>query len=108
MSAHATTDLIAEIQKAAQQLRNGRRVDALLIYDEVAKRANGNVPVNIELGHLCSELGSSGQAVAHYRMAVDHEPDNAHYLGYLSMLRKVRKTQTVSWISCPVTSFTWD
>ena len=85
MSAHATTDLIAEIQKAAQQLRNGRRVDALLIYDEVAKRANGNVPVNIELGHLCSELGSSGQAVAHYRMAVDHEPDNAHYLGYLGI-----------------------
>jgi len=54
-------------------------------YDEVAKRANDNVPVNIELGHLCSELGSSDQAIAHYRMAVDHEPDNAHYLGYLGI-----------------------
>jgi len=85
MSAHGTTELIAEIQKAARHLRNGRRVDALLVYDEVAKRASDNVAVHVELGHLCSELGDRSQAVTHYRTAVDHEPDNAHNLGHLGI-----------------------
>lgn len=85
MSAHATTKLIAEIQKAARQLRNDRRADALLIYEEVAKRDDANVAVNVELGHLCSELGSRDQAVEHFRMAVDDEPDNSHYLVHLGV-----------------------
>ena len=85
MSAHGTTELIAEIQKAVRHLRNGRRVDALLVYDEVAKRAGDSVAVHVGLGHLCSELGNRRQAVTHYRTAVDHEPDNAHYLGHLGI-----------------------
>lgn len=85
MSAHGTTELIAEIQKAARHFRNGRRVDALLVYDEVAKRASDNVAVHVELGHLCSELGNRSQAVAHYKTAVAHEPDNAHYLAHLGI-----------------------
>ena len=62
MSAHGTTELIAEIQKAVRHLRNGRRVDALLVYDEVAKRAGDSVAVHVGLGHLCSELGNRRQA----------------------------------------------
>lgn len=85
MSARATTELIAQIQKAAQQLRNGRRVDALLIYDEVALHANANAAVHVELGHLSSELGHPGQAVTHYKTAVDQEPDNAQFLGHLGI-----------------------
>ena len=85
MNAHASRELIAEIQKAMRQLRNGRRADALLIYDEVAQCANANVAVSVQLGHFCSELGSPDQAVGHYRTAVDHEPNNPIFLGYLGV-----------------------
>jgi len=81
------------VRQAAKQFRNGRRADALLTYDEVSQQAADDAVVNVELGHLCNELGDIDQAVAHYAVAVDQEPDNAHFLGYLGVaLQKIGRS----------------
>jgi tetratricopeptide (TPR) repeat protein len=85
LSAPATNPAIRKISAAAQQLRNGRRAEAVLVYEEIAATAGDNVAVNLELGHLCNELGVPDRAAMHYAVAVEQEPDNANYLGYLAV-----------------------
>ena len=83
MSAATTQQLIARVQQAARKLPGGRQTDALLTYDEVAPQAADDVALNVELGHLCLGMGTPAEAIAHYAIAVEHDPTNAHYLGFL-------------------------
>lgn len=75
----------AEIKKASLLLKNGRRVDAMLIYGQLAKSAGDDIETNVQLGHFCSELGDLDQAIAHYGNAVKQEPDNALFLNFLGL-----------------------
>jgi tetratricopeptide (TPR) repeat protein len=88
MNAAGGNPLIADIRRAEQQLRNGRRADAVAIYEDVAGRAADDVAVHIELGRLCLELGAPDEAGKHYAVAVEKQPDNAHFLGYLAVARQ--------------------
>ena len=88
MSAPRGNPLIADIRRAEQQLRNGRRADAIAIYEDVAERAGDDVAVHVELGRLCLELGAPDEAGKHYAVAVEQQPDNAHFLGYLAVARQ--------------------
>jgi tetratricopeptide (TPR) repeat protein len=86
LNAAKAQQLLAQIRTAAQQLRNGRRADALLTYDEVSQQSGDNVAVNVELGHLCNELGAVDEAIAHYTVAAEAEPENAYFLSYLGVV----------------------
>lgn len=85
MNTPATNTPLAQIQKAAQHVRKGRRAEGLAIYEEVAQRAGDDAAVRIQLGHFCSELRAFDQAIEHYAVAVEQEPDNAHSLGFLGV-----------------------
>ena len=76
---------IQKIQQAAAQLRNGRRVDAVLAYEEIAKDAGDDVALNLELGHLCMQLDEEYEALSHYETAATAAPDNAHAHCYLGI-----------------------
>ena len=85
MSDSDDNKLIDEIRQAAQLLRSGRRNDALVIYHEVSARAGNSVAVQMQLGHLCEEIGDIDQAVSHYEVAVEQEPENANTLAVLGV-----------------------
>jgi tetratricopeptide (TPR) repeat protein len=74
-----------EIGKAAQALRNGRRAEAVALYEDIAARASDDVAAHVQLGHLCNELGAPDRAAVHYSAALDAEPDNAQYLAFLAV-----------------------
>lgn len=77
MSDSETGALIAEIRQAAQLLRSGRRGEALVIYHDVSTRAERRPAVQLQLGHLCEEFGDIDQAVSHYEIVAEEEPDVA-------------------------------
>ena len=74
MNAAGGNPLIADIRRAEQQLRNGRRADAVAIYEDVAGRAADDVAVHIELGRLCLELGAPDEAGKHYAYLNEQNP----------------------------------
>ena len=78
-------ELLAEIRQAAQQLRKGRRADALLIYHDVRRRAGPRAHVHYELGHLCEEIGDIDQAITHYVIAAEKSPEMSQYLSTLGI-----------------------
>lgn len=88
MSVPARNPLMADIARATQELRNGRRAEAIAIYEDIVEKAGDDVAVRIGLGRLCSELGAPDEAGKHFAVAVDREPDNAHFLGYLAVARQ--------------------
>lgn len=77
--------LLAEIRRASQQLRGGRRADAILIYGEVRDKAGSIPQVQFELGNLCQEIGDVDQAIAHYVVAAREAPDNPVYASVLGI-----------------------
>ena len=79
-----TKSALAEIQQAVAHVNNGRRTDAVLIYESVAAEAGDDVAIHVELGQLCQLLGDPVQAIVHFEIAVEREPDNAHFLGFLA------------------------
>jgi Flp pilus assembly protein TadD len=85
IDANTSRQLIAEIEKANRELQSGRRVNAVLIHDEIAKRADLDAVVNIALGRLSLALDSAFHAVKHFENAVELEPDNARHLGFLGL-----------------------
>jgi len=85
MTAPRQSQHFVEIQKAASQLRNGRRADAVMIYEEIAAQAGDDAAVNTQLGQLCLQLGAPEQAEKHFSIAAGQEPDNADYLGFLGV-----------------------
>ena len=85
MSTLSTNKAVAQIQEAARLLRKDRQAEALLIYEEVADTAGNDIAVNIEMGHFCSQLRAFDQAIEHYAVAVEQEPENAHFLGFLGV-----------------------
>ena len=68
-------NLLAEINRASQFLRKGQRSDALLIYHGVKERAERCAPVQFALGQLCEQIGDVDQAITHYVIATEEEPD---------------------------------
>ena len=74
-----------KIQTAIRQIQNGRRVDAVLIYEEIAKQEAISSAVNIDLGHLCLELDNASKAADHFQAAVDEFPENSQYLALLGV-----------------------
>ena len=78
-------ELLAEIRQAAQQLRKGRRADALLIYHDVRQRAGPRAHVHYELGHLCEEIGDIDQAITHYVIAAEESPEVSQYVSTLGI-----------------------
>lgn len=85
MSTPSTKTLIAQVGEAAQHVRKGRRAEGLAIYEEVVQCAGDDVAVRVQLGHFCSEFHALDEAIEHYAFAVDQEPDNAYYLGFLGV-----------------------
>ena len=83
MGSSNTEKLVKEVGKAEQALRADRRVDAVLIYENVARRAGADPVVNAALGNLSLSFNNSSQAIGHFQTAVAADPDNPHYLGYL-------------------------
>ena len=83
MNTPSTRSLPQQLQDAAQELRNGDRAEAFAIYQQVAERAPTDDPLQAQLGYFCLTFGAFGRAVEHYRAALEQEPDNAQYLGYL-------------------------
>lgn len=85
VDANTSRQLITDIERANRELRSGRRIEAVLIYEEVAKRTDVDAVVNAALGRLSLSLDGSFQAVTHFQHAVESEPDNSQYLGYLGI-----------------------
>lgn len=85
MIAAASKRLLGQLEKANHAIKAGRRSEALLIYDEVSQQATDDVPLHVELGHLCSNLTQIDKAIEHYSVAVLQEPDNAQYLRFLGV-----------------------
>lgn len=85
MKAPGGNPLIAEIRRAAQQLRNGRRAEAIALYEDVVGRAGTDAAVHVALGHLCNEFDAPREAGGHYEIAVEQEPENANFLGHLAV-----------------------
>ena len=71
--------LIADMQRATQLLANGRRGEALVIYNDVSERAGRSPTVQLQLGHLCRQFGDIDEAVTHYVIAAEEMPDNATF-----------------------------
>jgi tetratricopeptide (TPR) repeat protein len=78
-----TRSSLKQIQDAAQELRNGRRVEAFGIYEQIAERTPTDDPLQAQLGYFCLTFGAFGRAVEHYRAAVEQELANAQHLGFL-------------------------
>lgn len=85
VDANTSRQLIAEIEKAHRELQGGRRVNAVLIHDEIGKRTDLDAVVNVALGRLSLALDGAFQAVRHFENAVKIEPDSAQYLGLLGI-----------------------
>ena len=85
MNATASKRLFGDLQKANRAVNAGRRTEALLIYDEVLQQASDDVPLHIEMGHLCSNMEQFDKAIEHYSVAVGQEPENAQFLGFLGV-----------------------
>ena len=85
VDANTSRQLIAEIEKANRELVADRRVNAVLIHDEIASRSDLDALVSAALGRLSLSLDGAFQAVKHFQNAVTIEPDNAQYLGYLGV-----------------------
>lgn len=81
----ASNKLLADIRQASQLLKNGQRSGALALYHEIAGRAGNSPGVQLQLGFLCEEIGDIDQAITHYVVAADEEPDNATTLGILGV-----------------------
>jgi tetratricopeptide (TPR) repeat protein len=77
--------LLADIRQLVAHVTNGRRADAMLAYEAVARQAGDDDVVQAELGHACLMLGDPSQAIVHYERALGSAPDNAHYLGFLAV-----------------------
>ena len=85
VDANTSRQLIAEIEKANRELVADRRVNAVLIHDEIASRSDLDALVSAALGRLGLSLDGAFHAVKHFQNAVTIEPDNAQYLGYLGI-----------------------
>lgn len=85
MSSLPIEKAVAQIRKAAQLVRKGRRQEGFVIYEQIVERAASDAAVRVELGHFCSEFHASDEAIEHYAAAVEQEPDNAFYLGFLGV-----------------------
>lgn len=85
IDAATSRKLLAEVESALVELRNDRRVNAVLIYETIAKRSDLDALVQFALGRLSLALGGSFQAVEHFQAALSGDPDNAQYLGYLGL-----------------------
>ncbi|MDH3431715.1 MAG: sulfotransferase [Gammaproteobacteria bacterium] len=77
--------LLADIRQASQELKKGRRPDALLIYHDVKRRAGSRASVQHQLGCLCEEIGDIDQAISHYKIATDEAPEMPSYLATLGI-----------------------
>jgi len=77
--------LFADIQQAAQHLRNGQRTDALLIYHHVRENAGRHAPLQFALGRLCEQIGDIDQAITHYAVAAEECPEVLHYQSTLGI-----------------------
>lgn len=84
MKARPTRSPSAQVQEAVVQLRKGRRAEASLIYEAVAKQAGNDAALQIQLGQFCAEFGAFEQAIEHFTIAVEQAPDNPHYLAFLA------------------------
>jgi len=81
----ASKKFLADIQQASQLLKKGQRSGAVAAYHEIAARA-GNAPaVQLQLGLLCDEIGDIDQAITHYAVAVEEDPENPMCLGILGV-----------------------
>lgn len=85
MDANTSRKLLASIDKAHRDLGSGRRVDAVLAYEEIAGRRDLDAVVHAALGRLSLALDGTFQAVQHFQAAVDEKPDDAQYHGYLGI-----------------------
>jgi len=85
VDANTSRQLIAEIEKANREIAAGRRVNAIVIHDEIGNRADLDAVTYAALGRLSLSLDGAFHAVKHFQNAVTIEPDNAQYLGYLGI-----------------------
>lgn len=77
--------LLKEIEKASQALQSGRRIDAALIYEDVAQQTDLDPAVDVALGRLCLSFDKPCQAVGHFRNALNEKPDSGQYHGFLGL-----------------------
>ena len=89
MDSNTTRRLLAEVERANRELRGGRRIDAILIYEEIAQQSNLDPAINVALGRLSLSLDESRQAVAHFQKAISEKPDNTQYHGFLGLALQV-------------------
>jgi Flp pilus assembly protein TadD len=93
IDANTSRKLLAEIETANRELRAGRRIEAVLVYEKISKHSDLDAVVHAALGHLSLAFKGSFQAVGHFQSAVEIEPDNAMYQSYLGVaLRAENRT----------------
>lgn len=77
--------MLADIRRASQMLKTGRRADALYIHSDVERRAGSTPQVQFELGNLCQEIGDVDRAIDHYEIAAAEASDNPQYASALGI-----------------------
>ena len=85
MSAGPSKALLAEIAGAGRELNAGRRVNAVLTYEKIAKLPGLEPAVLIALADLSMLLDNHYQAIGLVESALESDPDNALYLCMLGM-----------------------
>jgi tetratricopeptide (TPR) repeat protein len=85
VDASTSRKLLADIDKAHRDLGSGRRVDAVLVYEEISRRKDLDAVMHAALGRLSLALDGTFQAVEHFQAAVEEKPDEAKYLGFLGI-----------------------
>ena len=85
IDANTSRRLLADIERANRELRAGRRVDAVLVYEDIAVRTDLDALVHAALGRLSLALEGSFQAVGHFQKALETEPDDADFLCHLGV-----------------------
>ncbi len=83
MSAGSSKTLLAEIGNAGRELSVGRRVNAVLTYERIARMPGLEPPVLVALADLSMSLDSAFEAIGHIEAALEGDPDNAQYLAML-------------------------
>lgn len=75
----------SQIQLAMQHCAKGELEAAGNIYDEISNLDHASDILHSELGHLASLFGAIGKAAAHFRDALEINPENSNYKSFLGL-----------------------
>ena len=103
----SNSDLSARIQAAKQALRNNRRPEAILIYQEVSALADRDAGLHYQLGNLVTNIGDIGREIY---VDPDRRKDLIRQIQAREVVsnyicRLYRRDRTVIWVSIRARAF---